>query len=347
MAVKQSTILLIFLVATGLACEPESQSRRDSITAQNSNAAGSLPTPGPTATPADEIADPEDSLPVEPALELPAFNSLEELTAANVVETLATGFQFTEGPVWIPDGYLLFSDIPANRIVKWQQGLGAADYRNPSEMANGLAYRPAIGLVACEHQGRGVSVSPLDAAKSVLAADFGGLQFNSPNDCIIDASGAVWFTDPPYGLGGTPSALGYNGVFRVAGDAVSRVAAGTVFNRPNGLALNRAGDHLYIADTADNKIHRFRIDETNELVDRSDFAVATSPDGIKVDKRDHLYVTTAEGVEVFRPDGQRLGVIAFPEQPANCAFGGAAFDELYVTARTSLYRIKLNTVGLP
>ena len=336
--------ILIALCYVICACEPtydyrSTEETADALPVEAENAGNE---PGETPAVEESEEEPEEETVEAP---LPPFENIAQLVGEAQVEQLATGFQFVEGPVWIPDGYLLFSDIPANRIVKWQAGEGVSDFRNPSENSNGLTFDENLGLVACEHGGRGVTVAALDQAKTSFASTYNGQPFNSPNDCIVDDGAQVWFTDPPYGLGNTPSALGFNGLFRSDGTTVTRLAADVEFNRPNGLAFNRDRSALYVADTADNVVHKFMINADLSLGGRIDFAEVQNPDGIKVDVRDHLYVTGADGVRVYQPNGNLLGTISFPEQPANLSFGGANFDELFVTARTSLYRIRLNVKG--
>ena len=264
---------------------------------------------------------------------------------------LLGGLQFTEGPVWHPDGYLLFSDIPANRIVKYAPGDGAAEtHLSPSGNSNGLTFDREGRLMACEHGGRRVSRQTEGGRMETVASHWNGKRLNSPNDLVVHSSGAVFFTDPPYGIRADESQIGFNGVYRVDADGAITLLA-TEFGRPNGIAFSPDESILYVDDTERRNVRAFdvgddlRLSGDRVLIDM-DTDEAGSPDGMKVDTLGNLYVTGAGGVWVASAAGERLGVIAFPELPANVGFGGADGRTLFVTARTGLYSVRVGAAGI-
>jgi gluconolactonase len=275
---------------------------------------------------------------------------LKSLVESGDPERLATGFQFTEGPVWIADGYLLFSDIPANRIYKWTPEDGAQVWREPSGQSNGLTLDREQRLVACEHGNRRVSRTGADGTVVVLADRFQGGRLNSPNDVVVKADGSVYFTDPPYGIEPEEREQPVNGVYRIRPDGQLELLADD-FDRPNGLAFSPDESILYIDDSPRRHVRAFdvRPDGTltnSRVVADMDHPQPGSPDGMKLDVQGHLFVAGATGVWVFDPDGQCLGVIVTPERPANCAWGDEDRQSLYITARTSLYRVRVKVPGL-
>jgi sugar lactone lactonase YvrE len=272
------------------------------------------------------------------------------------IERLATGFQFTEGPVWESSGgYLLFSDIPGNRIIKHTPGEGISDFRMPSGKSNGLTLDKKGRLVACEHANRRVSVTETDGTVITIASHFDGKKLNSPNDVVVKSDGSFYFTDPPYGLNPVFGSLGrqelpFFGVYRVspAGDEIYLVVDDSV---PNGLAFSVDESLLYIADTENSHIRVFDVDDDGNASNGRIFAEISgeplAPDGMKIDSQDNVYVTGKGGVWVLNPAGSRLGVIPVPELPANLAWGDEDWKTLYITARSSLYRIRLGIAGVP
>jgi gluconolactonase len=265
-------------------------------------------------------------------------------------ELIASGFVFTEGPVWLPEGALIFSDIPAARIYRWSAADGTRVWREASGNANGLTLDPAGRVVACEHGNRRVSRTVADGAVETVADSYEGRRLNSPNDVVIRADGVIYFTDPPYGIEPAQQEQPCNGVYRVDRDgAVVRVADD--FDRPNGLAFSPDERVLYIDDSRRRHVRAFDVAADGALahgriVCDMDHPQPGSPDGMKLDRDGHLYVTGATGVWVFEPDGTLLGVISTPERPANCAWGDDGHS-LYITARTSLYRIRTRIPGVP
>ncbi|NWF92254.1 MAG: SMP-30/gluconolactonase/LRE family protein [Syntrophaceae bacterium] len=271
-------------------------------------------------------------------------------------ERLATGFHFTEGPVWnAKGGYLLFSDIPGNRIVKWTPENGISEFRAPSGKSNGLTIDKKGRLIACEHANRRVSRTEEDGKVVTVASHYNGKRLNSPNDVVVKSDGSIYFTDPPYGLNpvfGTfeEQELPFYGVYRLApdGDHLSLLIDDSV---PNGLAFSPDESLLYIADTEMNHIRVFDVKDNGKTTNGRIFAEISgeplAPDGLKVDSEGNVYVTGKGGIWVFNPDGRRIGIIPIPELPANLCWGDKDWKTLYITARTSVYRIRLNIIGIP
>jgi gluconolactonase len=276
---------------------------------------------------------------------------LKTLIEAGDPEKIAGGFQFLEGPVWRPEGYLLFSDIPAARIYEWRPGGEARVWREGSGNSNGLTLDRAGRLIACEHGNRRVSRTEADGTVTSIAERYGGRRLNSPNDVVVKRDATVYFTDPPYGIEPDEREQPLNGVYRILTDGALELVADD-FDRPNGLAFSPDESVLYIGDSPRRHVRAFdvlpdgRLANSRVLCDM-DHPQPGSPDGMKVDVEGHLYVTGATGVWVFEPDGTHLGVIALPERPANCAWGDEDRQTLYITARTSLYRIRTKVPGLP
>jgi sugar lactone lactonase YvrE len=271
---------------------------------------------------------------------------------AATVEQVAGGFQFTEGPVWVPDGYLLFSDIPANTIYQWTPGAPeAVVYRNPSGHSNGLTLDREGRLVACEHERR-VSRTEADSTVVPIAERYQSQRLNSPNDIVGKSDGSIYFTDPPYGLPRQTEGkeLDFNGVFRLAPDGTLTLLDDT-FVRPNGLAFSPDEKTLYVDDTAEMHIRAFDVLLDGTLANGRLFADLRDPgkegvpDGMKVDVQGNVFCTGPGGIWVLSPEGKELGRIEVPEVPANLAWGDADGKTLYITARSGLYRVRIKTGG--
>ncbi|MEX0750649.1 MAG: SMP-30/gluconolactonase/LRE family protein [Dehalococcoidia bacterium] len=257
---------------------------------------------------------------------------------------VAQNLGFTEGPVWHPDGSLLFSDIPNDRVHRLRGG--ALDvYREPSGNANGLTLDLDTNLLACEHGTRRVS-RERGGEIETIASHYDGKRLNSPNDIVVRSDGRIFFTDPPYGITEEQRELPYNGVFTLAPDGELSLLVSD-FDRPNGLALSPDERTLYIADTARLHVRALDVAVDGALSNGrvfADMAEGGRPDGMKVDVEGRVYVA-AGALQVFASDGKPLGVLDCPESPANCAWGEDG-STLYITARTGVYRLRFNIRGI-
>jgi gluconolactonase len=262
------------------------------------------------------------------------------------VEKVAGNFQFTEGPVWVASkGELLFSDIPANRIVRWSNGK-AETFRAPSGNSNGLTLDKQGRLLACEHGNRRVSRTEPDGTVVTLADRYDGKRLNSPNDIVCKSDGAIYFTDPPYGVTPDQRELDFQGVYRISPDGKTLTLLVKDFLRPNGIALSPDEKTLYVADTQRDHVRAFDIASDGSITNGRVFCQVTFPDGIKLDTAGNLYAAARTGVEVFDPTGKSIGIISVPQQPANLAFGDADWKTLYIAGRTSLYRVRITIPGI-
>ncbi len=276
---------------------------------------------------------------------------LSDLVESAAAEQVASGCTFTEGPVWSPAGYLLFSDIPNNRIHRWQPGQPLAVFREPSGQSNGLTFDRENRLLACEHLNRRVSRTLPDGTVETLADRYEGRRLNSPNDLCVHSSGAIYFTDPPYGVPrGVARDLDYQGVFRLAPNGTLTLLAQD-FDRPNGIAFSPDERVLYIDDTTRMHVRAFDVAADGSLTNGRVFATYANAerhgaDGLKVDRDGRVYATGGGGCYVWAPDGAWLGVLVLPEPPANVAWGDADRRTLYFTARTGVYRVRMKVAGL-
>lgn len=268
------------------------------------------------------------------------------------VERVATGFKFTEGPAWNKAaGIVFFSDIPNNRIVAFDpETNNTRDAFKPSNNSNGLMHDKHGRVVRCEHAGR--RVARLEKGKWVTLADsYKGKKLNSPNDLDIDAAGGIYFTDPRYGNEDNRE-LDVYGVYYIAPGADKTVTQLIVdLKKPNGIALSPDGKTLYVVDNGAATLWAYDVKGPGQLANGRKIAdTGKRPeggggDGMCVDEKGLLYVTAGRNVWVFSPKGNLISWIPCPENPANCAFGGTDNKTLYITARKSLYRIKLNNAG--
>jgi gluconolactonase len=273
---------------------------------------------------------------------------LSELIESTEVERIAGRHEFTEGPAWHPDGYVIYSDIPADRICYWTSE-GTKTYRKPSGNSNGLIFDRQLRLVACEHGNRRVSRTEKDFAVIALADRYQGKRLNSPNDLVERSDGSIYFTDPPYGVEAKDRELNFQGVYRIATDGQLTVVAGD-FEKPNGLAFSPNESTLYIDDSGRKHIREFTVASDGGLADCRVFAEMPSnfpgsPDGMKVDTDGRVWCTGPEGVWVFDPTGKRLGILDIPEKPSNCCWGDADRRTLFITAKSSVYRVRARVAG--
>src|SRR5581483_2605006 len=269
------------------------------------------------------------------------------------IECVATGFRFTEGPIWFAEEkHLLFSDIPANQILKLTSDRRVEIFRQPSGNSNGLTRDKERRLIACEHSNRRITRTEKDGSITVLADKFQCKRLNSPNDVVVKSDGAIYFTDPPYGIKPDQQEQPIQGVYRLSPDGRELIVVATDFERPNGLAFSPDEKKLYIDDSSHRRhIRVFDVQADGSLSNGRIFhdmnvREAGSPDGMKVDIYGNIYCTGAGGVWVFDPEGNHLGIIVTPEKPSNCAWGGEDWKSLYITACTSVYKIQVNIPGI-
>lgn len=264
------------------------------------------------------------------------------------VEKLASGFRFTEGPVWFEKdgGFLIFSDIPANELKKWTPN-GLTTFRNPSQNANGNTIDLQGRLVTSEHSGRRVSVTLDDGKVETIIDQFQGKKFNSPNDVVVKSDGTLWFTDPDYGLGGKPQEIEGNWVFRHDPKTQKTTALVKDFDKPNGLCFSPDETRLYVADSGRPKHIRVFEVQGDSLGEGKVFCKIDNggPDGIRSDSQGRVWSSAGDGVHIFAPDGKLIAKILVPEGPANLCFGGKDFKTVFITARTGLYKISVNVAG--
>jgi gluconolactonase len=267
------------------------------------------------------------------------------------VRKLAGDMKFTEGPVWLSrdGGFLVFSDIPADELKRWSAKDGLATFRKPSQNANGNLLDREGRMISCEHSGRRLSILESDGTLGTLVDKFEGKAFNSPNDVAVAADGAVYFTDPDYGLRGKPGEIGGNWVFRFDPKTKTIRVLVKDFDKPNGIAFSPNGRRLYIADSGKPRhIRVFDVEADGGFSNSRVFCTLEQgvPDGIRCDADGRVWSSAGDGVRIYDTSGKLLGTIPVPEVPANLCFGGADRKTLFITARTSLYAIDVRVKGL-
>ena len=262
------------------------------------------------------------------------------------VTRLATDLQFIEGPAWLGGG-LVFSDIPANKLMKWTPG-GIAVFRNPSGNANGNTIDRQGRLVTCEHGGRRVSRLERDGKVVTVADSFQGKKLNSPNDVVVKSDDTIWFTDPDYGLDKRPKEQDGNYVFRYNEKSKALAVVASDFDKPNGLAFAPGEKKLYIADSGKpHHIRVFDVGRDGTVSNGRIFAVIEKgvPDGIRCDPSGRVWSSSGNGADVFAPDGSLIVKINLPEAAANLCFGGKDGTTLFLTAREGLYAVETKVRG--
>lgn len=273
-------------------------------------------------------------------------------------EQLGTGFLFTEGPLWHPTGkFLLWSDMPGDHLRRWSAKDGVTTFRKPCNMSNGLTWDPQGRLIACEHATSQVTLTRADGTIVPLATHYRGKQLNSPNDVVCRSDGGIYFSDPPYGRAkfyGVERAqeLPFQGVYRVGAAPEATELLVDDFDRPNGLCFSLDERRLFINDTARKHIRVFDVTATGALRDGRLWAETKgdkpgAPDGMKIDSAGNVYCCGPGGIHVFGPDAVLREVIEVPERTANFAWGDDDYRSLFITASTSLYRIRVATPGRP
>jgi gluconolactonase len=281
--------------------------------------------------------------------ESPKFWTLVDRDAK--LTTVSTGFGFTEGPVWDPAGFLYVSDEEINKIYR----VYASDGRKEEVIAlgdpDGNTYDPGHHLLDCASVLRAIIQVAADGKYKILADRYQGKRFNSPNDVIIGPDGAIYFTDPTLDLvNGERQEIPFQGVYRLDSSGEVRLLTKDL-TQPNGLAFSPNGKSFYVDDSKQRNIRVYDVMADSSLTNGRIFGEEPGgkgdgvPDGMKVDRNGNLYVTGPKGIWVWDPQGHHLGTIAMPEQPANLAWGDADYRTLYITATTTVYRLKTKAHG--
>lgn len=284
----------------------------------------------------------------------PRFTSVVGETVA--FERIATGFLFTEGPLWhAADKYLLFSDMPGDHLRKWTARAGVTTFRKPCAQSNGLTWDRQGRLIVCEHATSRLTRTEDDGRSTVLASHHDGKELNSPNDVVVKSDGGIYFTDPTYGRAEyygnpRPLQLDFRGVYRAEPDGSRLTMLAGDFGQPNGLCFSLDERQLFVNDTDRQHIRVFDVTSDGTLSNGRIWAETTgagqgAPDGMKIDSEGNIYCCGPGGVHVFDPQAVSLGVIKVPEHTANFCFGDDDLRSLYVTASTSVYRLRVKTAG--
>jgi gluconolactonase len=279
------------------------------------------------------------------------MTKLSDIFETAAPERVATGFVFTEGPLWHPDGFYYFVDVRSSVLYRLVLGRPAEKIRD-THGGNGTTFDLQGRLVNCEGDGRRVTRAELDGTVTTLIDRFEGKKLNRPNDVICGSDGSILFTDPSLRVPLAERELEHAAVYRIAPDGhVSMVAS---FEYPNGLVLSPNERTLYVANTRWTQyIHAIELDAAGKMVRRRVFADMSAdgtngvPDGMKVDEAGRVFCTGTGGVWVFEPDGSRIGIFETPEVCANIAFGGPDMRTLLLTASTSVYTVRVKVPGLP
>ena len=297
-------------------------------------------------------------MPDQPIVHDPRFRDL--ILPNAVLEKLADGMLWTEGPAYFAQGdYVLWSDIPNNKVYQWAQGMGVRVFDDNANNCNGHTVDSQGRLISCEHLTRRVTRREHNGTTTVIADSHDSKRLNSPNDVVTKSDGSIWFTDPPYGIlsdyeGKTaPQEQAGCFVYRVAPDGGAPVAVATDFDKPNGLAFSRDESRLYVSDTGKshdaNGAHHIRVFGVagNTLSGGKIFAEIEHglSDGFRVDELDNLWTSTGRGVSCYDAEGVLLGEIPVPEVVANLCFGGPKRNRLFITATKSLYSIYVGVRG--
>jgi gluconolactonase len=288
------------------------------------------------------------------------FHALTVPTAR--VEPLYEGCRWAEGPVWFADGgYVVWSDIPNNRMLRWTPDLGVGIFRADANFSNGNTRDRQGRLVSCEHGGRRVTRTEPDGSITVIADRHDGRRLNSPNDVVVKSDGTVWFTDPTYGImsdyeghKAEPEQDGCH-VYRVDPDTGTVAVVADDFAKPNGLAFSRDESVLYVADSGvthdpdgPHHIRAFDVRGDNTLGNGRVFVEVSPgvPDGFRLDVDGNLWTSAQDGVHCYAPDGTLLGKIRLPQMASNLTFGGPKRNRLFITSTHALYSVFVGTSGV-
>jgi len=261
------------------------------------------------------------------------------------VEKIAQGLHYAEGPAWSPDGFLLFSDTVTNKLHKFVPGKGDSEFSTVAGGPIGNAYDSQGRLYTCEFRQRRVTRTSKNGKVEVLAARFESKRLNAPNDVVVRHDGHVYFTDPAFGNQEDARELDFYGVFHLSPKGELEAVA-KLKSRPNGIALSLNGRILYVSDSDARAIRAWDLDHAGAASNGRIFAdkIPGVPDGLRADEKGNLYLA-AKGVSIYSPQGQVLRTLELPETPTNLAFGDTDLETLFVTTRTTVYRIRIGVKG--
>ena len=289
-----------------------------------------------------------------PVLRDAGLSALIESDALEVVASPADGIVFTEGPLWLSDGTLLFQDIKGEKSYRVPPGGKPEAFRNNTGAANGQTFDAKGRVVFCEQNGRRMArMNPDGSDVATITEHWEGKHLNSPNDCVARRDGLIYFTDPPYGVPkGTEQEIPFQGVFALDSLGQPRLLVDD-FEKPNGLAFAPDERTLYICDTGRYHVRAFAVELSGVLTAGSGRVFCTldpdgegGPDGMKVDQAGRVYVAVKQGIWVFEPDGRLLGILAVEQRPSNLAWGGPDGRTLAITAVDHVYKVRFRVPGL-
>jgi gluconolactonase len=290
----------------------------------------------------------------------PAFLELVDEDAE--LERLGTGFTFTEGPLWNPDGFLLFSDMPGDVRRRWDAENGVTEVANPSNKGNGMTFDLDGRLVVCEHVTSSVARMDPDgtgSGREVIASHYGDRELNAPNDVVVKSDGAIYFSDPTYGrMPGfgieRDQDLDFQGVYRVPPGGGDTQLLADDFGQPNGLCFSADESLLYVNDTEKAHIRVFDVQDDGTIansrvladgIGTASLEIGDLVDGMKLDERGNIWVTGPGGVLAFNAEGEHIGTVEVPEPVGNLNWGGPDWNWLFIPATSSLYRIECKVSG--
>ncbi len=266
---------------------------------------------------------------------------------ANIrIDKVATGYTFAEGPAWSPLGLLIFSDIPNNKLLQFMSGEPASVFRENSNGTTGNRFDAQGRLYSCESHTRRVTRTDKKGKVEILADHWQGKRLNAPNDLAVRKEGDVYFTDPAFGNQQDSRELDFFGVYHISRKGELEVIAKPK-GRPNGIALAPDGRTLYVSNSDERNVRAYDLDKSGAASNERTLisGIEGVPDGICVDEKGNLYVA-ANQIQVYSPEGKTLGMVPTEETPSNCAFGDPDLGSLYITARTSVYRARLDVKGI-
>lgn len=262
---------------------------------------------------------------------------------------ISTGHEFTEGPYWHPDGYLLFSDIPANRVYRWAPGGESEVYLEPSGNSNGIQADIDGSIILVQHAGK-LSRITEDRQLELIVDNYQGSRLNSPNDLTVHSNGTIYFTDPPFGVSDEDRELDFSGVYKLTPDGELTLVYDE-FDYPNGIILNAEETRLYVNNSETGDITLFDVDSNGNLSNPRNFASVGSwgdsgaADGMVIDKEGRLYSTGPAGLSIFDPDGNHLQDVTFEQSVSNAEWSGEDPHILYLTSGDKVYQLRFNVEG--